>query len=500
MSTGTNPNLPLIPTASDVLENKNFAFPQLKNIPHDLSLPMLKVFSYGGPGDVQGVPATLEVLVKRLGTDVHWFSVESQEKEATTSSAVLRNLSFSIYENKNSSAGFTFHGAKLGKDIIEKHKRVCANYLWPLFHGMPEHARFNLEDWRAYKQVCQELAAQSQSITGASFPSIAWIHDFQFAMSAPSMSFEHGVVVCQFWHIPWPDAKLIADSRVGLEIVQALLANTLLGFHTLEYAINFMDTVAFLFPDAELDGEKLQVRYKGRTTRLKVLPLGLDLDRWQKLAMKARPKAESLAVQHRLSNFIMLGVDRLDYSKGVLEKLLGLEYFLQDNKEYLRRFHYVQITQSAQSDDISYRSYSQAVRDKIAEINSKFEVDGWKPILHLDGLLSQEDLAAWYQAASVMAVNSLKDGLNLIAKEFVSCRLDQQGVLILSKEAGCANELKSGAVIVDPSNPREFAKALSISFSMSVEEKRRRIGSMRHALGWNQLHDWALNFLSEAID
>ncbi len=500
MSTGTNPNLPLIPTASAALENKNFAFPQLKNIPSDLSLPMLKVFSYGGPGDVQGVPSTLEVLVKRLGTDVHWFSVESQEKEATTSSAALRNLSFSIYETKNASAGFTFHGAKLSKDIIEKHKRVCTNYLWPLFHAMPEHARFNLEDWRAYKQVCQELAAQSQSVTGTSFPSISWIHDFQFALSAPSMSFEHGVVVCQFWHIPWPDAKLIADSRVGVEIVQSLLANTLLGFHTLEYAVNFMDTVAFLFPDAELDCEKLQVRYKGHTTRLKVLPLGLDLDRWQKLAMKARPKAESLAVQHRLSNFIMLGVDRLDYSKGVLEKLLGLEYFLEDNKEYLRRFHYVQVTQSPQSDDISYRSYSQAVKDKIAEINSKFEVDGWKPILHLDGLMSQEDLAAWYQAASVMAVNSIKDGLNLIAKEFVSCRLDQQGVLILSKEAGCANELKSGAVIVDPSNPREFAKALSFSFSMSVEEKRRRIGSMRHALGWNQLHDWALNFLSEAID
>lgn len=497
MSTGTN--FQLNPAVS---ENQTYSAAAPKQIPADLALPVLKVFSYGGPGDVQGVPATLEALVKRLGTDVHWFSVDSSASSATATAGGerVKNFTFSLYEAINASSGFTFHGAKLHKDLIEKHRRVCSNYLWPLFHGMPEHAKFNLEDWRAYKQVCQEVAAQSQTVTGASFPSISWIHDFQFALSAPSMSMEHGVVVCQFWHIPWPEVKLIAESRVGAEIVQSLLANKLLGFHTQEYAVNFLDSVAVLFPDAQIDARSMTVSFRGRTTRVKVLPLGLDLDRWQKLAMRTRPKAESLAVQHKLANLIVLGVDRLDYSKGVLEKLIGLEYFLAENKELRRRFHYVQISQNPQSEDISYRSYSQAVRDKIEAINTKFEVDGWKPILHLDGLMTQEELAAWYQASSIMTVNSLKDGLNLIAKEFVSCRLDQQGVLILSKEAGCAQELKSGAVIVDPTNSREFAMALKLSFSMSLEEKRRRVMAMRHALGWNQLHDWALNFLAEALD
>lgn len=135
----------------------------------------------------------------------------------------------------------------------------------------------------------------------------------------------------------------------------------------------------------------------------------------------------------------------------------------------------------------------------IQEINAKYGFDGWQPIVHLSGNLDQSELAAWYQAADVMVVSSVKDGLNLIAKEYVACRQDEQGVLLLSEQAGCALELQQGAIMIQPESPEEVSQAINKALSMGVEEKRRRMTSMRHVIGWNQLHDWALGFLRQAI-
>ncbi|HEY9713190.1 MAG TPA: trehalose-6-phosphate synthase, partial [Chroococcales cyanobacterium] len=202
---------------------------------------------------------------------------------------------------------------------------------------------------------------------------------------------------------------------------------------------------------------------------------------------------------HRLANQIVLGVDRLDYSKGVLEKLAGLERFLETKPEWHRRFHYVQLAQAPQSQEADFTSYARQVQDKVTEINSKYAGNGWEPIVYIPGDLDQQELAAWYQAADVLAVNPVRDGLNLIAKEYVASRLDESGTLLLSNKAGCAAELSQGALIVDPDSPEQFADALQTAFSMDVEEKRRRMTLMRRVVGWNQLHDWALGFLQEAI-
>ena len=243
----------------------------------------------------------------------------------------------------------------------------------------------------------------------------------------------------------------------------------------------------------------MRVRMAGRTTQITVMPLGIDVDRWKDIANLARPMSEALAVKHRLASQIVLGIDRLDYTKGVLEKLHGIEYFLTVAPEMHRRFHYVQIAQAPQSDEEVYSRYAQQALNKIKEINERFSVDGWTPILHLDSKLSIEELAAWYQAADILTVNSIRDGLNLIAKEFVACRQDEQGVLIVSKNAGCAAELSQGALLVDPRSPSEISNALNKAITMAVEEKRRRMTSMRHVIGWNQLHDWALGFLKQAL-
>lgn len=461
----------------------------------EMHLPTLKVVSYNGSGKNSGVPSSLEPLARRIGTRIHWLSVNQEEHEIaqdnTTGDITAKS------QRKNDC--FEFHTAHIAEHIVIRHKQFCDKYLWPLFHGMPESAKFEAVEWQAYKQFCSQIAAESQTIAGESFPTLLWLHDYQLALSAPHVASDRGTLVCQFWHVPWPKSETIASSPVTREIIEGLLANRLLGFHTAEYAHNFMDTAEILFPDIQVDKMNMRVRMAGRTTQITVMPLGIDVDRWKDIANMVRPMSEALAVKHRLASQIVLGIDRLDYTKGVLEKLHGIEYFLTVAPEMHRRFHYVQIAQAPQSDEEVYSRYAQQALNKIKEINERFSVDGWTPILHLDSKLSIEELAAWYQAADILTVNSIRDGLNLIAKEFVACRQDEQGVLIVSKNAGCAAELSQGALLVDPRSPSEISNALNKAITMAVEEKRRRMTSMRHVIGWNQLHDWALGFLKQAL-
>jgi trehalose 6-phosphate synthase len=308
-----------------------------------------------------------------------------------------------------------------------------------------------------------------------------------------------GTILTHFWHAPWPQAEVMIESPIARELVGALLCNKVLGFHTTEYATNFLSTVKELFPNSTVDMLRMEVKYHGRQTRVVVMPLGIDFDLWHRRAKATRPIAEALSIKHGLASQIVLGVDRLDYSKGVFEKLRGLEKFLAGTQYWHKRFNYVQISQPPQSNDSQYNGYANLVQEKIASINKKFSKDGWQPIVHIEKKLEPNELAAWYQAADVLAVNPLRDGLNMIAKEFVACRLDEQGSLILSKQAGCAAELAQWAIEVDADSPSEFAKALAQVLVMDPDEKRRRMTAMRRVIGRNRLHDWALGFLKEAL-
>ena len=486
----------------------------------DFHLPTVKVISYAGPGKSGGVSTSLEPVVKRLGTKVHWFSIDEMPESfepstghdtmpsikgltgahgSLTSFAPSPTLRAARSNAERVNSGFNFYRPDIPQHVIDGHQRFAAQHLYPLLHSRLDLLQFNQYDWRSFNELCISMASSCQSVNQESYPTLFWLHDYQFALVSPLVAAERGSIVCQFWHVPWPKAEIFTKSPVAKELVAALLSNTLLGFHTAEYAHNFMETVQQLFPTYQVDHMSMIISGGGRKTRITVMPLGIDVARWSKIAHLARPMAEVLPVKHRLANQILLGVDRLDYSKGVLEKLLGLERFLEENPEMHRRFHYVQISQPPQSNEKAFTEYEDLVNKKIDAINVRFEADGWKPIVSLKGHYTQEELAAWYQAADIMTVNSTSDGLNLIAKEFVACRQDEQGVLILSERAGCAKELSQGAIVIDPVSASEFATAISKALSMPIEEKRRRMTSMRHIVGWNQLHDWALGFLKQAL-
>lgn len=447
-----------------------------------LHLPALKIFSFRGPGTSGGVATSLAPLTKQLGTKVHWLA-----------------LSGVPTDDERPIAGFSFTRPDLSDEILSQQGKAVTNYLWPLLHSMPEKAHYDAGEWKNFRQLSLMLAHQSQKIASRSFPTLLWLHDFEMVLLPPMLSMDAGVILCHFWHVPWPSAEIMAASPIGAEITEALLANRILGFHTAEYAKNFIETVQALIPDAVINKEDRSITYRGNTTRIVAMPLGLDHPYWQRLARAARPLVEAIPVTNRLAHQVILGVDRLDYTKGILEKLEGLEHFLQNNPDYHRRMHYVQLAQPG-SAGAQFDEYAGQVKSRVQEINARYRKDGWEPIVFMSGNFTHAQLAAWYQVADVLAVTPLRDGLNLVAKEFIACRQDEQGTLVLSERAGCASELISGAILVDPAKPETISEAMQLGLSMGVEEKRRRMVSMRHVVAWNRLHDWACGFLRQAIN
>lgn len=447
-----------------------------------IHLPALKIISFRGPGHSGGVVSSLSPLTKQLGTQVNWIALSGVPAGEETQVA-----------------GFTFHRPDVNEGYAETHVRAIHEYLWPLLHGLTDKAHYDAEAWRSFRQLSATIANQSSKVSSRSFPSLVWLHDFEMCLLPPMLPKDAGVILSHFWHAPWPEPEVMVASPVGKEIVESLLNNKVIGFHTQEYADNFLATVKVLAPDAVVDAAKMTIKYRGSSTHIVSMPLGIDFQYWQRIARASRVEAESIGVRHRLANQVLLGVDRLDYTKGILEKLDGIETFLRKHPDWARRFHYVQLAQPVEQRTQVLDEYKTKVEQRIAEINTAFRVDGWEPIIYIESSLNHQQLAAWYQAADMLVVTPVRDGLNLIAKEFVASRLDEQGVVILSNQAGVSAELVSGAILVDAKSQDEIAHAILRALSMPVEEKRRRMVSMRHVVGWNRLHDWACGFLRFAI-
>jgi trehalose 6-phosphate synthase len=450
----------------------------------DLHLPTVNVISFAGPGTTGGVAASLEPVIKRLGTRVNWFALTNNPQTHSNSATT----------------GFAYHTAQIPERAVASLEEFAQGYLWDLFHGNPHRAKFDPIAWKNFRQLCDMVASECITLASESFPTICWLHDYQLALTSPILASQRGILLCQFWHVPFPKVEVLSQSPIGKEITQALLHNKLIGFHTEEYAANFIDAVAYFYPEAQIDRSLKVINLSGHQTRLAVMPLGVDLAYWHKLAMETKPHSEALARHYNLAQEFIIGIDKLDYTKGIIERLNGLEQFLDSYPQWQRRFHYVQLSQpnSTQASP-AQKQYENDVDNRINEINQRFARDNWQPILHIKEHLGHKKLAAWYQATSALSINSLSDGLNLLAKEFVACRHDELGVLILSQNTGAACELQNGALLVNPRKKDELAKAFNEALTLSWEEKRSRMLSLRHAIGWNQLISWALGFLGQAL-
>ena len=375
--------------------------------------------------------------------------------------------------------------------------------LWPLCHIAHTRPVFRPEDWFHYQQVNRRFAdTVLEEMEGTESP-LLLVQDYHFAL-LPRMVKEArpDARVAIFWHIPWPNAEAFGICPWQRELVDGLLGADLIGFHIQSHCNNFLETVDRVV-EALTEWDRFTVNRKGHVTRVRPYPISVA---FPEIAPQDEPRRSSGAERAALceelgieASLLGVGVDRVDYTKGIIERFCGIERFLELNPAYQRRFSFVQIGAPSRTHIKRYKNFLDEVTVEAERINARFQTGRWKPIVLVKRHHSHQEIERFYRAASVCLVTSLHDGMNLVAKEFVASREDDRGVLILSTFAGAAFELHD-ALLVNPYDVQQVAGAIHRALDMSEEEQAARMHRLRSGVRENNIYRWAANLLSDLTE
>jgi trehalose 6-phosphate synthase len=371
--------------------------------------------------------------------------------------------------------------------------------LWPLCHIAHNRPIFRTEDWEHYRCVNEKFTDAVVAEVDAVDP-IILVQDYHLAL-APRMIRERlpRATILAFWHIPWPNSERFGICPWQNEILDGLLGASILGFHTQFHCNNFIDTVD-RFLEARIDREHQGVVLGGRATRVRPYPISIDWpNRW---AQDTPPAAECrAAVRAELGlapdALLGVGVDRLDYTKGVEERLLAVERLLERSPQYRGKFTFAQLAAPSRTMIARYNQLNASVEELAERINARYGGADYRPIALLREHHEPPKVFRYYRAADLCYVSSLHDGMNLVAKEFVAARNDERGVLILSRFTGAARELTE-ALIVNPYDVDQASAALATALAMSAEEQEDRMRAMRSFLSEFNVYRWAGRMLEDA--
>ncbi|WP_376792470.1 trehalose-6-phosphate synthase [Thermoflexus sp.] len=365
------------------------------------------------------------------------------------------------------------------------------NALWPLCHYFLGRVRYDRAEWEMYEQVNQRFA--QAVLEEAGDEDAIWVHDYHLARVPLFLRRQRPKArILFFWHIPFPAVDVFRTLPWRRPILEGLLACDLLGFHIPEYARNFIETVEELL-GARADGET--VHYAGRATRVLARPIGIDFAAVDRVARSRRTEQRVQKLRETLGpGALIVGVERLDYTKGIIERLRGVEHLLDHEPEWRGRFSLIQIVTPSRLDVEAYRQKKREIDEIVGRINGRFSDGLWIPIRYLHRAFPSSELVAYYRTADIALVTPLRDGLNLVAKEYVAARIHEDGVLILSEFAGVAYQLPE-ALITNPYSAEEMAAALKQALQMPKPEQRRRMKAMRDRLRAEDIWWWAAEFL-----
>jgi alpha,alpha-trehalose-phosphate synthase [UDP-forming] len=369
--------------------------------------------------------------------------------------------------------------------------------LWPLCHLVDVRPQFRTEDWTAYQAVNERFAAAiDDELTDDDTP--VFIQDYHLALVAERLRRRRpGARTALFWHIPWPYPDRLQICPWRRELLQGLLANDLLAFQLERDRRNFVMAVADEL-DADIDADGHAIRLGSRMTTVTAVPIGVDYDRIQTVGHDPRLADEQQQLRRRFdlrAPIVGLGVDRLDYTKGIPERLEALDRLLMRRPELRGRLTFVQIGVPSRSALDSYHAIESEIDRKVAEVNTRHDVANAPPPVHYHkSALDLAHLVALYRLADFCIVSSLHDGMNLVAKEFVAARDDEDGVLVLSRLAGAAHELRD-ALLINPYDVDDFAAALARAIDMPQAERRARMAAMRRVVAGRNVFSWASDIL-----
>ncbi len=371
--------------------------------------------------------------------------------------------------------------------------------LWPLCHVAHARPVFRSEDWRQYRAVNQKFADAVCSEVDSKDP-IILVQDYHFAL-APAMIRKRlpSATVIVFWHIPWPNAEQMGICPWHNEILEGLLGSSILGFHTQLHCNNFLDSVD-RFLETRIDREHNAVVMQGHRTLIRPYPIALEWPvRWVESSLSPEECRAQVWRDLGLKPGALLGVgvDRLDYTKGVEERLLAVELLLERCPEFRGRFSFAQLAAPSRVKIDRYRELNEVVERLAERINQRFGKKDYQPIILLRSHHEPPEVFRFFRAADLCYVSSLHDGMNLVAKEFVAARTDLKGVLVLSEFTGAARELTE-ALIVNPYDLEGSSAALAAALTMPVEEQQDRMRSMRSLLVQFNVYRWAGKMLVDA--
>ena len=375
--------------------------------------------------------------------------------------------------------------------------------LWPLCHIAHTRPIFRPEDWLRYQQVNRRFAdAVLEEMEGTDSP-ILLAQDYHFAL-LPRMVKEArpDARVAIFWHIPWPNPEVFGICPWQRDLLDGLLGADLIGFHVQSHCNNFLETVDRGL-EALTEWDRFAVNRRGHVTRVRPYPISVAFSEpapaLPEGSNAGKERAALFAELGVEASLLGLGVDRVDYTKGIIERFRGIELFLEEHPAYMRRFTFVQIGAPSRTDIERYRRFLDAVSAEADRINLRFQSGHWKPIVFLKKHHSHEEISRYYRAATACLVTSLHDGMNLVAKEFVASRDDERGVLILSTFAGAAHEL-SDALQVNPYDVQQLADAIHRAIEMPEEQQSLRMQRMRQIVREHNIYRWAANLLSDLTE
>ncbi len=372
------------------------------------------------------------------------------------------------------------------------YKGYANSVLWPLFHVFIEKMKTNKKSWKTYHKINQRFSdAILDEIDENTF---IWIHDYHLAL-VPYFVKKNvpNAKIAYFWHIPWPPWEIFGSLPQRNEILTGLLHTDVLGFHTESYKKNFLRCCKRK-PDAKLRNNF--VHCNSQETKIIALPLGIDFSSFA-------GKGDDDEIQKEVNRLkeannvdsIILGIDRLDYTKGILNRLKAFEYFLESNQEFHEKVVLIQIATPSRYEIDEYFNMKKNIDETVGRINAKFRTENWTPVKYFFKRIPQSLLLAYYQVSDIALLTPLRDGMNLIAKEYIAAR-QKEGMIILSEFAGASEQLNE-SIIVNPYDISSTAESLKTAITMPPEEKKNRFRELKTKVKKYNSSWWLNQFMQE---
>ncbi len=444
------------------------------------------------PGSGGLVTALAPVLRDRGGIWIGWSGLPDADRDAVDQ----------VLKESSVFAGYELRAVSLTARELEEYYHGFANeILWPLFHDLQSHCHFDPSYWAAYRGVNRKFA---EHIHAAAAPDdFIWIHDYHLLTAATELR-EMGVRnrLGFFLHIPFPPPDIFIKLPWRFQILSAMLAFDLIGFQTMRDKRNFVQCVRMLLSETRVhsQGGFHILNSAGREVRAGAFPISIDFAEFEQRA-RNREVAESAWYIHEAlpDRQIVLGIDRLDYTKGIPYRLEAFRSALSRHPEMHEKITLVQVVVPSRVDIPKYNDLKIEIERLVGDINGEFTRSGWVPIHYIFRHLTRGELLGYYRTAEIALITPIKDGMNLVAKEYIACNLEANGVLILSEFAGAVAQLHRDALLVNPYDIEGMSDALHTAFTMTHEERRRRMLRLRATVRRYDIYRWVEGFLDAAV-